>query len=297
MAGQIPRFQLSAGAELPKAALTAWQRDGLLLIEDFVPPEECDELRKTAERLVDGFDPKDVATVFSTNYHEHALTDYFETSGDKVRFFFEEGVLDKDGMLNHPKDRSINKIGHAMHDLIPEFQEFSYHPRLVELSAFLGLEDSVVLQSMLIFKQPGIGGEVNWHQDSSFLFTDPESVTGFWFALEDADLQNGCLWVLPGEHKKVLRQRFRRINGKLELEDLGITDAFDLSRKTPLEVRKGTLVVLHGRLPHYSETNRSNRSRQAYTLHTISASASYPAENWLQRGSEMPLRYLSTGKP
>ena len=293
---QIPRFQFNRGNGFPDAALVAWERDGLLLIEDFVPPEECDNLRRTAEHLVDAFDPRQVATVFSTNSHEHASTDYFETSGDKVRFFFEEGVLEKDGNLNSPKSRSINKIGHAMHDLVPEFQEFSYHPRLVDLANFLNLQDALVVQSMLIFKQPTIGGAVNWHQDGSFLFTEPESVTGFWFALEDADLQNSCLWVLPGEHHKGLRQRFRRINGRLEFEDWGIAGSFDLSRKTPLEVRKGTLVVLHGRLPHYSEANRSDRSRQAYTLHTVSASASYLTDNWLQRGPGMPLRYLSTGK-
>ena len=76
-----------------------------------------------------------------------------------------------------------------MHDLVPAFQQFSYHPRLVTLAAFLGLDNALVLQSMLIFKQPGIGGEVTWHQDGTFLLTEPQSVTGFWFALEDADLE------------------------------------------------------------------------------------------------------------
>ncbi len=188
---QVPRFRLTRGNELPDAALAAWERDGLLLIEDFVPPEECDNLRRTANRLVQAFDPRQIATVFSTNSHEHASTEYFETSGDKVRFFFEEGVLDKGGSLSGPKHRSINKIGHAMHDLVPEFQEFSYHARLVALSNFLSLQDAVVLQSMLIFKQPTIGGAVNWHQDGSFLFTEPESVTGFGFAREVAAFQKG----------------------------------------------------------------------------------------------------------
>ena len=58
----------------------------------------------------------------------------------------------------------------------------------------------------------------------------------------------------------------------------------------PLEVKKGTLIVLHGLLPHLSRENTSARSRHAYTLHIIDASANYPTNNWLQRSAQMPLR-------
>ena len=54
---------------------------------------------------------------------------------------------------------------------------------------------------------------------------------------------------------------------------------------TPIEVSKGTLVLLHGRLPHYSKENTSDRSRHAYTLHVIDGNNIYPRENWLQRPS------------
>ena len=73
--------------------------------------------------------------------------------------------------------------------------------------------DPVVLQSMYIFKQPSIGGEVGCHQDATFLYTDPITVTGFWFALEDATLENGCLWAAPGGHRGPLRQLFKRTGG------------------------------------------------------------------------------------
>jgi phytanoyl-CoA hydroxylase len=58
----------------------------------------------------------------------------------------------------------------------------------------------------------------------------------------------------------------------------------------PLEVRKGSLILLHGLLPHKSYENKSAQSRHAYTLHVISGRAHYPADNWLQRSPEMPLR-------
>jgi len=58
----------------------------------------------------------------------------------------------------------------------------------------------------------------------------------------------------------------------------------------PLEVSKGTVIVLHGLLPHRSLENRSDKSRHAYTLHVISAKSDYPKNNWLQRSADMPLR-------
>ena len=67
---------------------------------------------------------------------------------------------------------------------------------------------------MYIFKQPGIGGEVGCHQDATFLYTEPMTVTGFWFAIEDATLENGCLWAAPGGHQQGgLRQVFKRAGG------------------------------------------------------------------------------------
>jgi phytanoyl-CoA hydroxylase len=62
----------------------------------------------------------------------------------------------------------------------------------------------------------------------------------------------------------------------------------------PLPVPAGSLVVLHGLLPHWSGANRSPRSRHAYSVHCISAAASYPAWNWLRRDVELPLRRLDT---
>jgi phytanoyl-CoA hydroxylase len=143
---------------------------------------------------------------------------------------------------------------------------------------------------MYIFKQPGIGGEVSCHQDATFLFTEPPMLAGLWFALEDATVDNGCLWALPGGHRHGLKSRWRRSpNDRMEFEVYD-EEPWPTEGLVPLEVPKGTLVLLHGLLPHCSFENRSPRSRHAYTLHLIGANAHYPADNWLQRSAEMPLR-------
>ena len=134
----------------------------------------------------------------------------FLASGSTTWCFFEEGAFDPDGELTQPKQLSINKIGHAQHDLDDEFERFAYQPALAEVAADIGLVDPLALQTMYIFKQPLIGGEVGCHQDATFLYTDPMTVTGFWFAIEDATLDNGCLWAAPGGHRGPLRQLFKR---------------------------------------------------------------------------------------
>jgi phytanoyl-CoA hydroxylase len=265
-----------------------FEDDGYLVLEGFVDTDACAELIERAEELVHDFVPE-VVSIFTTHEQTRHSDEWFMTSGDKVRCFFEEEAFAPDGSLRQPKELSINKIGHAAHDLDPVFDRFSRSPAMAAIGSEL-FEDPRLLQSMYIFKQPRIGGEVTLHQDSTFLYTDPMTVTGFWFALQDATIDNGCLWALPGGHRLGLKQRFVRDESSdgTRFEVLDDTP-FPTDGLVPLEAPAGTLVLLDGLLPHRSGPNRSDHSRHAYSVHVIDGTADYPDDNWLQRPG-LPLR-------
>ncbi len=277
---------------LTDAQKSRYQQDGYLVLPGFKSSADIAALRARAAQIVDAFDPSEGAAIFTTKDQDRNVDDYFMASANTVCCFFEEEAFGTDGQLRQDKSLSINKIGHAMHDLDPVFNRFSRGPAMQALAVDLGLQQAQIWQSMYIFKQPGIGGEVKWHQDATFFDTTPMTVTTFWFALEDASVRNGCLWVEPGGHRGPLRERFVKstvdTGSAARMEKLSNMPWPNDSTAVPVEASAGTLVVFHGLLPHYSAPNRSTASRHAYTLHVTDGRSVYSAGNWLQRSSAMP---------
>jgi len=270
----IPSFDAPAGGCLTQDMVDAYRDAGVLILRNFVSIEACRRLQQRANELVAGFDPLDVRSVFSTTKQTQLDDSYFIDSGDKIRFFLEDDAFDEAGELRQAKENCLNKMGHAMHDLDPVFDAFSRTPELAEAARRLGFADPVIL----------------CHQDSTYLYTEPESCVGFWFALEDATLENGCMHFIPGGHKLALKKRnYRKADGKLLTETLNDTP-WPEGCEVPAEAPAGTLVIFDGRMPHLSAANRSSKSRHAYTLHVIDRQCHYPADNWLQRSDDLPLR-------
>ena len=266
-----------------------FEQQGYLVFEDFVSKQAIEALKAEAQVLIKQYADLGKEQVFSTKRNDRSGDDYFLNSAEKIRCFFEEEAYDQNGQLVQSLDKSINKLAHAMHELDPVFRDFSHTSNLAAVAEGIGMQNPQIRQSMYIFKQPNIGGEIKWHQDGSFFVTEPHSVVTFWFAIEDSTLENGCLWLEPGGHKGPLREQFKRDGNKTYMVQLDNTPWPNNESAIPVELKAGGLIVFHSHLPHYSAPNRSSKSRQAFTLHVTDGNCEYAKENWLQ-ANELALR-------
>ncbi len=193
-----------------------FHNSGCAIVKNFATELECDGMREEMAKLIQEWDPKSVTTFRTDEKQEltQGSSDYFLDSAKRIHFFCEPGVVDestgeiKQGMT---KTEGLNKVGHGLHVANPIFRAYATSPKVASLARVLGWKDPVLPQSMYIFKQPKIGGEVTSHQDSTFLFTEPrQTCLGLWLALEDATEENGCVWGRPGSHKEPVRRHFKR---------------------------------------------------------------------------------------
>ncbi|CEQ41115.1 SPOSA6832_02807 [Sporobolomyces salmonicolor] len=284
--------------------------DGYLVLKGFFSQDQAQTLLERSKKLLSEFDLEGHPLTQFVGSEEaedgkkkHVGDDYFLSSGDKIRYFFEPAAF-TDGKLNRPKELAVNKIGHALAMLDPEFRRFTFSEDMKTLAKELAFHrDPRVLQSMVICKNAEVGGKVSSHDDSTFLYTKPLSAMGFWFALEDCTSENGCLSFVPGSHKvnKITKRLARMPEGGTSIVPVpGEEDApkVDWDKEgvnwvaAPCEA--GDLVLIHGSVIHRSERNLSQKSRFIYTFHTIEGDAEWDDKNWLQPTPEMPFAPLYT---
>lgn len=302
-------------AGLTSSQVASFHENGYLVIPDYLTPTEITSLLTETTSLLTNFSlDTHPLTRFTTgddanpDNDPHVGDDYFLTSSDKIRFFFEPDAFTTEPdpltgrpALIKPKHLAVNKIGHSLHTLSPPFKAVSLTARNAAVARDLGFVDPRVLQSMVICKQPGIGGAVPPHRDSEFLYTSPPSAVGWWFALQDAGPGNATLGMWRGSHKGsrggAIKRRFvRKRDGRgtefvendgpqlpKGMEEEQVEELKDEDLEI-LSVKAGSLVLIHGNVLHQSDKNTSARSRFAYTFHVIEGAEGwvYDERNWLQ---------------
>eukprot|EP00039_Didymoeca_costata_P009533 m.126517 g.126517 ORF g.126517 m.126517 type:complete len:311 (-) comp14518_c0_seq3:118-1050(-) len=292
-----------------------FDKNGYAVVEGFASEDECNNMMSRMAEILSQWVPKAGHSVFTTGKNqEQARGDYFLESADKVSVFLEAEAVTESGELKCEKHLAVNKVGHGLHVVEDVFREYSFSEKVKNLVKDLGWKDPVLPQSMYIFKQPGIGGEVTPHQDSTFLYTEPQTTClGLWLALEDATLENGCLWARPGSHKEPVRKQFVRnpeyfkegnkevprmiFNNLVSEEEMekspwvgempgdGTAQGLSDSGFVAVPIKKGDLFIIHGAVDHCSLPNRSAKSRHTFQLHLVegpSEGVKWSDKNWLQ---------------
>jgi phytanoyl-CoA hydroxylase len=196
------------------------------------------------------------------------LVTIFRKKGESIIGYVrpEEGVSDDDLI----KSYTTLNFPHKASDVITGYVK---HPKVAGILSQIISPNVKCMQSMLFMKGPGKKGQ-SWHQDEYYIPTRDRSLTGCWIAIDDATIENGCLWVIPGSHKSGhIRKRIA-----IEREEFQDKDMSDLSPfveekdAIPVELEAGSVLFFNGYLLHGSLNNKSNDSyRRSLVNHYMSA--------------------------
>lgn len=170
---------------------------------------------------------------------------------------------------------------HFPHKLSTDIKEVFGHSGVIEVLKDIVGPNLKAMQSMLFVKGPVKAGQA-WHQDEYYIPTRDRSLVGVWIAIDDANLKNGCLWIIPGSHKSgYMMQRIPNID--TEFADV---DTIDINtwngEPIPVEVKAGDVVFFNGYTLHSSRKNHTaDCFRTALVNHYMSAESMLP---WNQDG-------------
>jgi ectoine hydroxylase-related dioxygenase (phytanoyl-CoA dioxygenase family) len=286
---------------LTEEQIQRYNQDGYLVLKDFITLDECEKLREAIYRIVDAWEPeRDSPWLFSNVENKiHLNHQYLVDSSDKVCCFTEDDAINPEtGKFNQDKRYSVRRIGHNLHTLEPEFKRVAYSDKVKAVLRDLNFVQPAIRQTLATLKQPFIGTEVPPHQDGTFVYNDPLNVINIWIALEDATLENGCLWFIPGSNSKPIKSRFIHNPDEKEFNEgrmfvmVGKDDSYDHAEFVPVEVKAGDCVLLHGQVVHKSEKNTSPISRHVYSITIMEThNSAYSKENWLQLETPFPVIY------
>ena len=257
MKNQSSSSQPHAGRMTPDER-QCWDRAGYFVRENVFSPEENDQLRQGAEDVVAGKRKMPIAHI-------------------------DQNALVRDGKDTRAGIYGMHKIHHPS-CYIPEFLARVRDPRLTDpLLDILG-PDILGINNLFIWKAPKIGLGFPWHQDKFYFGKRFKTATtvGTWTAIDPADRDNGCLYVIPGSHNRAISEH-DDIAGSQQNE-------FKLARGArdedgiAVEVPPGAVIWFHSHLLHKSTDNHSRRFRRSYVSHYLSAQAEWADADKIGKG-------------
>jgi hypothetical protein len=151
------------------------------------------------------------------------------------------------------------------------------HEAIVEVFTHVISPNVKCMQSMLFIKAAGKPGQP-WHQDEIYIPTRDRSLAGAWIALDDATVENGCLWVIPGSQGPGILYMLeehddRRFDCSAEARGFPYSN----DQAVPVEVKAGSIVFFNGYLLHRSLPNYANAGyRRSLVNHYMSAESFLP---------------------
>ncbi len=245
-----PAFKHDAGHSYP--VITAedvafYHKNGYLVVENALSPAEVVELRQETTSICRG----------------------------------ERGELRRG--FTHTADETDNEViqkylcVHFPHKVSPVMYDYLAHPSIVDVLTGVIGPNVKCMQSMLFIKAAGKPGQA-WHQDEDFIPTRDRSLAGAWMALDDATVENGCLWVIPGSHQHgVLWPQDQQQDERFDCTDESYGFPYSEADSIPVEVKAGAIVFFNGYLLHRSFENRAESGyRRVLVNHYMSAESLLP---------------------
>ena len=168
---------------------------------------------------------------------------------------------------------SLRKMSHvAFED--PIFLEHAREDRIIDIIEALLGPDIVLAQDQLFMKPPRVGSRQKFHQDSplGFDLDPPDQMVTCWCALDEASIENGCLWMIPGSH-------LQGVTDKEVWRSYEPIDGVEPPEARPVELAPGSCSFHHGLTLHASRPNLTDRSRWGYATHYASARCRFSGDS------------------
>ena len=251
--------------QVSAASISTFQTDGYLVVEDLLSAAEVHEARAGLSDIFQRAFAK--AKAGEATYqppHPEGATNYsgarIRGGGMKVDVQFERHIQALE-LSSHDAELMFRNMYHYQSDH-PFFEALVKDERIVGRAEALIGETAQLFQVMALSKPARIGSEKPWHQDDAyFKFAPLDKIIGVWIALDDASVENGCMHVLPGGHRRGALRHEHTFDCKID--DSRLRDASPLA----VPIKAGGALFFSGLLPHQTPPNRTDVRRRALQFH------------------------------